>query len=134
MMFMMFIMMMIAMIFIMMTALTMMRIIIPLPYHRYLLVTACVERTMLSRLETMTMKMTMTMLSRLQIISVGAQRHSQIFSHGWCGLWEAVLKKLCGAAIISPRLLLTAYHCTYHKNTTTFKPCDHSDEKTRAYF
>ena len=28
--------------------------------------------------------------------------------------------------------MLTAYHCTYHKDTG--KPCDHSDGKTLAYF
>jgi len=43
--------------------------------------------------------------------------------------------KRCAGTIISPRILLTAFHCTYNNSKQQDKkPCDHSDEKRLAYF
>ena len=39
----------------------------------------------------------------------------------------------CAGSLISPRVLLSSYHCTYHSKTKNRNvPCDHSDEKRRA--
>ena len=40
----------------------------------------------------------------------------------------------CAGSLISPRGLLSSYHCTYHSKTKNRNvPCNHSDEKRRAY-
>lgn len=39
---------------------------------------------------------------------------------------------MCAGSIISPKLLISAYHCTYNKKDGTEKPCDHSDGKRLA--
>ena len=39
---------------------------------------------------------------------------------------------MCAGSLISPRLILSSFHCTYNKYEIT-RPCNHSDEKRRAY-
>jgi len=43
-------------------------------------------------------------------------------------------KGLCAGSLVSPRVILSAYHCTVPVDSIVKKPCDHSDGKRLAAF